>query len=68
MGMRNQGGEPQVGDEAPDFSLTPLKFYDFKTEETDITQENASLLYEPVTLSSFKDKKLSVYVKNQSRE
>ena len=52
---RNNGPEP--GSDAPDFSLTPLKFYAFKTAKTDITQENADLLYEPVSLSDFKDDK-----------
>ena len=48
---------PKVGEVAPDFSLTPIKFYEFKTAETDITEENAGVLYEPVRLSSFRDKK-----------
>ena len=56
MEERRTGGA-QVGEPAPDFKLTPLKFYDFKTAETEITQENAAALYEPVSLSHFKDKK-----------
>lgn len=48
---------PAAGAEAPDFSLTPIKFYDFKTEEQDITLENADVLYENVRLSDFRDKK-----------
>ena len=42
----------QVGDEAPDFSLMPLKFYDFQIDRG-ITADNAGTLFEPVTLSSF---------------
>lgn len=48
---------PAAGAEAPDFSLTPIKFYDFKTEEQDITLENADVLYENIRLSDFRDKK-----------
>ncbi len=48
---------PAAGERAPDFSLTPLKFYDFKTEEQDITLENAEVLYENVRLSDFRGKK-----------
>ncbi len=54
-GKANNG--PAAGTEAPDFSLTPIKFYDFKTEEQDITLENADVLYENVRLSDFRDKK-----------
>ena len=62
LGMRNRGEEPRPGDVAPDFALTPLKFYKFKTEETEITQENADVLYEPVRLSSFRGKKPVVLI------
>ena len=55
QGARNNG--PEEGSDAPDFSLTPLKFYKFKTANSDITQENADLLSEPVSLSDFKDDK-----------
>lgn len=57
MGRANVGKEPRVGQPAPDFSLSPIKFYDFKTDDTDITIENADLLYQPVQLSHFRDKK-----------
>lgn len=55
QGRANNG--PAVGDIAPDFSLTPLKFYEFNIDEQDITEENAGELYKPVRLSDFKDKK-----------
>jgi hypothetical protein len=41
-----------VGEEAPDFSLMPLKFYDFQIDRG-ITADNAGMLFEPVTLSDF---------------
>ena len=57
LGMMNMGAAPQLGDEAPDFELMPIRFYDFKTDEAPITKENASVLYEPARLSSFKGRK-----------
>ena len=42
----------KVGEEAPDFSLMPLKFYDFQIDRG-ITADNAGILFEPVTLSDF---------------
>ena len=42
----------QVGEEAPDFSLMPLKFYDFQIDRG-ITADNAGTLFEPVRLSEF---------------
>lgn len=53
---------PKPGDEAPDFELMPLKFYDFKIDETPITKENAGALYQPVKLSSFRGKKPVVLI------
>lgn len=50
------GGVPE-GEMAPDFALMPLKIYDFKTEKTEITEQNADLLYEPVKLSDFRGDK-----------
>ena len=54
-GDENNG--PKVGEEAPDFSLQPLKFYEFGIDDAAITQENAGELYKPVRLSAFRDKK-----------
>ena len=53
---------PKVGEPAPDFALQPIKFYDFKTEDAEITQENAGQLYEPVRLSDFKGKRPVVLI------
>ena len=53
---------PQVGEMAPDFSLMPLKFYEFGIDEKSITEENAGDLYQNVTLSDFKDKKPVVLI------
>lgn len=53
---------PQPGDPAPDFALSPLKFYDFQIDETPITEENAGLLYQAVQLSSFKGSKPVVLI------
>ena len=44
----------QVGESAPDFELMPLRFYDFAIDRG-ITKENAKSLFEPVSLSSFRD-------------
>lgn len=57
MGMRHRDEAPKVGEPAPDFELAPIKFYDFKTDDADVTKENAGVLYEPVRLSSFRGKK-----------
>jgi hypothetical protein len=48
---------PAVGDPAPDFELTPLRFYDFRLDEREITRENAWELYEPVRLRDFRGKR-----------
>src|SRR5262245_30858159 len=61
IGGRAKNG-PQVGEQAPDFKLQPLKFYEFKIDETDITQANAGELYKPVQLSSFQGKKPVVLI------
>ena len=53
---------PKAGVKAPDFSLTPLKFYEFGIDKTEITEENAGKLYESVTLSDFKGKKPVVLI------
>lgn len=53
---------PKVGEVAPDFRLTPLKFYEFGIDEEEITEENAGELYAPVRLSSFKGKKPVVLI------
>lgn len=55
-------GAPQVGEDAPDFSLTPLKFYEFGIDNEDITKENAGKLYQPVSLSEFRGKKPVVLI------
>ena len=61
IGGRAANG-PKVGEPAPDFELQPLKFYEFKIDATDITQENAGELYKPVKLSTFRDKKPVVLI------
>jgi len=61
IGGRAANG-PKQGEAAPDFELQPLKFYEFKIDATDITQENAGELYKPVKLSSFRDKKPVVLI------
>jgi hypothetical protein len=48
---------PDVGEQAPDFALTPLKFYEFNIDETEITEDNAGKLYDAVRLSDFQGKK-----------
>ena len=57
-----QRGGPEVGEAAPDFDLMPIKFYNFKTEKTEITRDNAELLYDPVALSSFRDEEPVVLI------
>ncbi len=47
---------PAVGALAPDFALTPLRFYDFRLDEREITRQNAWELYEPVRLGDFRNK------------
>jgi hypothetical protein len=61
IGGRAANG-PKQGEEAPDFQLQPLKFYEFKIDEQDITQANAGELYKPVKLSAFRDKKPVVLI------
>lgn len=56
------GNGPGVGEVAPDFALTPLKFYEFKISERDITKENAGELYRPVKLSDFRGKRPVVLI------
>ena len=56
------GNGPAYGTEAPDFSLMPLKFYEMGIDETEITEENAGALYEPVRLSDFRGKKPVVLI------
>lgn len=53
---------PKAGVVAPDFSLTPLKFYEFGIDDTEITEENAGALYDSVTLSDFRGKKPVVLI------
>ncbi|MCH8333548.1 hypothetical protein IIC65_06400 [Candidatus Sumerlaeota bacterium] len=57
-----QRGGPKVGEAAPDFELMPIKFYNFKTEKIEITRRNAELLYDPVSLSSFRDEEPVVLI------
>ena len=54
-GRPNNG--PAVGEKAPDFALTPLKFYEFNIDETEITEDKAGKLYDAVRLSDFQGKK-----------
>ncbi len=56
------GNGPQVGEMAPDFSLVPLKFYEFGISSDDITIENAGELYKPVRLSDFQGHKPVVLI------
>ena len=56
------GNGPKYGEEAPDFALMPLKFYEFGIDDTEITKETAGLLYEPVRLSDFRGKKPVVLI------
>jgi hypothetical protein len=61
--IQGQGDNgPKVGEVAPDFRLTPLKFYEFGIDEEEITEANAGELYAPVRLSSFKGKKPVVLI------
>lgn len=60
LGRRGNG--PQYGEEAPDFALMPLKFYEFGIDDREITEETAGLLYEPVRLSDFRGKKPVVLI------
>ena len=60
--LDSDGSEPKVGELAPDFSLTPLKFYEFEIDATEITRENADLLYDKVRLSDFRGKKNVVLI------
>ena len=46
-----------AGEEAPDFELKALRFYDFGLVDREITKSNAGELYQPVKLSDFRDKK-----------
>ena len=46
-----------AAEEAPDFELKALRFYDFGLVERDITKSNAGELYRPVKLSDFREKK-----------
>lgn len=39
---------------APALELTPLRFYDFRIDEQEITRRNASLLYAPVQVHAFR--------------
>lgn len=56
------GNGPKYGEEAPDFALMPLKFYEFGIDDREITEETAGLLYEPVRLSDFRGKKPVVLI------
>ena len=60
LGFYDNG--PGHGTQAPDFELTPLKFYEFGIEVQDITVDNASELYKPVRLSDFQGYKPVVLI------
>ena len=60
--MGRSGNGPKYGEEAPDFALMPLKFYEFGIDDREITAETAGLLYEPVRLSDFRGKKPVVLI------
>jgi hypothetical protein len=40
---------------APGFELTPIRFYDFRLDDAEITRHNASRLYAPVRLGDFRN-------------
>ena len=61
-GLAEDAKPPKPGEMAPDFELTPLKFYEFHTRKPEITQENAQALYQPVRLSSFRGEKPVVLI------
>ena len=46
-----------AAEEAPDFELKALRFYDFGLVDRDITKSNAGELYRPVKLSDFREKR-----------
>ncbi len=46
-----------AAEEALDFELKALRFYDFGLVDRDITKSNAGELYRPVKLSDFREKK-----------
>ncbi len=60
LGFYDNG--PGHGTQAPDFELTPLKFYEFGIDAQDITVDNASELYKPVRLSDFQGHKPVVLI------
>ncbi len=60
--LGRSGNGPKYGEEAPDFALMPLKFYEFGIDDREITEETAGLLYEPVRLSDFRGKKPVVLI------
>ena len=49
-------GDP-TAEEAPDFELKALRFYDFGLVEREITKSNAGELYQPVRLRDFREKR-----------
>jgi hypothetical protein len=49
--------EAKVGEIAPDFSLTPLKLYDFMAGDRQSDRQTAAGLFEPIALSAFRNKK-----------
>lgn len=53
---------PAQGTVAPDFDLTPLRIYDFKIDESQITTQNAGDLYSRIKLSSFRGKRPVVLI------
>ncbi len=46
-----------TAEEAPDFELKALRFYDFGLVDREITKSNAGELYRPVKLSDFREKR-----------
>lgn len=60
QGKKDNG--PKVSEVAPDFRLTPLKFYEFGIDNAAITEENAGELYAPVRLGAFEGEKPVVLI------
>ena len=61
-GLDPKAKPPEPGQMAPDFELTPLRFYQFRIEESEVTKKNAGALYKPVRLSDFRGKKAVVLI------
>ena len=61
-GLDPKAKPPQPGQMAPDFEVTPLKFYGFQIQQSEGKEEPAAALYMPVRLSDFRGKKPVVLI------